>query len=91
VDLFTDYSPERETRKKLTQARLTLVENECNREYFTASCAMLKERIARLESELARTSDGSGDAPSVWTNDVRGATGKRAGYHPSFSFKRAAR
>lgn len=57
LDLFRDYSPEREARKKMTEAKLLLVDHECNREYYTASCAMLKERIARLEHEAAAPVD----------------------------------
>jgi hypothetical protein len=57
LDLFRDYSPERESKKRLSQARLTLVEAECNLEFYTASVSMLKERIKRLEGEIAPEAD----------------------------------
>ena len=52
ADLFRSYSPEREAKKKLEEARLMLVEHECHREYYTASVGMLRGRIERLEATL---------------------------------------
>jgi len=51
-DLFRDACPERESKKRLTHAKLTLLEAECNLDYYSANVAMLKARIVRLESEL---------------------------------------
>jgi hypothetical protein len=51
-DLFRDACPERESKKRLTHAKLTLLEAECNLDYYSANVAMLKARISRLESEL---------------------------------------
>jgi vacuolar-type H+-ATPase subunit I/STV1 len=86
IELFTDYSPERETRRKLTEARLTLVDHECNREYYSASVPMLKERITRLEAELR---DADDKARRVHTHIQAPAPAQT--FHPAFNFRRAAR
>lgn len=66
ADAFRPFSHEREAQKKLTEARLLLVEHECQREYFDASATMLKARIARLELSL-RLHDESTDSLSART------------------------
>ena len=52
LDLFTDYGPDREKRKRLQKAELDLVVAAHDLEMLTAHVPMLKARIARLESEL---------------------------------------
>lgn len=91
LDLF-DTSPERDERKRLDKARRDLNTARHDLELLQAHVPMLEARIARIQRGLAENQRGSdsGDVPSVWTNDVRGAS-KPARFHSSFSFKRAAR
>lgn len=90
IEFFSDYSPEREARKRLTQAKLDLVENECALEYYGASVPMLKARIARIEADLA--------SPAEQTNKVeiriqrptpmQAPAPAMPDMHPGFSFRR---
>ncbi|WP_175787527.1 hypothetical protein [Burkholderia anthina] len=57
---FGVIQPERAARKRLAQAKMDLVENECALEYYQASVPMLKARIARIEAELRDDTSGSG-------------------------------
>jgi hypothetical protein len=86
IELFTDYSPERETRRKLTESRLTLVDHECNREFYNASVPMLKERIKRLEAELEQAEHGK---PARIHTHIQ-APAPEQPYHPAFTFHRQA-
>jgi hypothetical protein len=52
LDLFCDYGPDREKRKRLQKAELDLVVAEHDLEMLTAHVPMLKSRIERLNSEL---------------------------------------
>lgn len=54
IALFTGITPEFKRLRKLDEARATLVDHECQHEYYGASVQMLKARIERLEAEEAR-------------------------------------
>jgi hypothetical protein len=56
--LLTDYSPDREKRKRLERAEHELVIAEHDLELLNAHVPMLKRRITRLRTELASTDQG---------------------------------
>jgi hypothetical protein len=84
LDFVTDYSPEREKQKRLTQAELDLVENECALEYYSASVPMLKARVERLRAELNPPLPILKVRPGITETEVNQAVS-------AFHFRRAAR
>ena len=92
VGFFMDYSPERETNKALTQARLLLVDHKCMQEYYNASVPMLENRVARLEGEKAlNDTKKAARQPNVRKHTQAPALPRDDADYPSvFSFTRKA-
>jgi hypothetical protein len=86
IELLTDYSPERETKKAAHQTRLLLVDHKCKQEYYNASVPMLEKRLARLEAELDDAE--SGKAVRIHTHIQSPAPAQT--FHPAFNFRRRA-